>query len=60
MLGDLEWLIWFLVTGLIITILYFIVMKCIERVRDKNRRRVGQLEIYFLEEGVHQNGLDKV
>jgi phosphotransferase system glucose/maltose/N-acetylglucosamine-specific IIC component len=47
MFGDLEWLIWFIIVGIFITIIYMITMHFVLK---KGRVRSGELEISYLEE----------
>lgn len=47
MFGDLEWLIWFLIVGIFITIIYMITMHFVLK---RGRERNSELEIAFFEE----------
>lgn len=56
MFGDLEWLIWFIIVGIFITIIYMITMHFVLK---KERERNRELEISFLEEIVLEDERDK-
>lgn len=56
MFGDLEWLIWFIIVGIFITIIYIITLHFVLK---KGRERNRELEISFLEEIVLEDERDK-